>query len=301
MYDLNDLYYFVKVVDHGGFTQAGRALNIAKSKLSRRIAALEVQYDVRLIQRSTRHFSVTETGHEFYERCVAVLVEAEAARDVIGRTQTEPQGIVRMTCPTALLKYRIGDLVARFMAEYPKIQVHLEATDRRVDVLGERLDLALRVRFPPLEDSGLVMRVLSESPHRLVACPDFLIERKLPEHPADLSGLPSVGWGPPRDHVWDLVGPGGMEAQVRHHPRYVTDDLTALRHAALHGIGIAQLPCIVVEEDLKTGVLVDIMPGWAPKSGIAHAVFPSRRGLLPGVRLLIDYLATHYKGANIVQ
>lgn len=298
MDDLNDLYYFVKVVENGGFTQAGRALNVAKSKLSRRIAALESRYDVRLIQRSTRHFSVTETGSEFYERCVAVLIESEAAIAVMERTQTEPQGTVRMTCPTALLRYRIGDLIACFMAEYPKIHIYLEATDRRVDVLGERFDIALRVRFPPLEDCGLVMRILSDSPHRLVACPDFFTKRKFPKCPAEISGLPSVSWGPPRDHMWDLIGPNGMTAQVRHHPRYVTDNLAALRQAVVRGVGIAQLPCIVVEEDLKAGTLIDIIPGWAPKSGIVHAVFPSRRGLLPSVRLLIDYLATHFKGSN---
>lgn len=293
MIDLNDLFYFVQVVDQGGFTQAGRALNMPKSKLSRHIAALEDQYDVRLIQRSTRHFSVTETGREFYEHCVAVLVQAEAAREVMERKRSEPQGIVRISCPTALLEYRIGDLVARFMTEYPKVQVHLEATNRRVDVLGEGLDLALRVRFPPLEDSDLVMRVLSDSTQRLVACPDFMIERALPKHPADLAGLPSLDWGPPRDHIWDLAGPEGMEAQVRHHPRYITDDMSALRQAALRGVGIVQLPYMVIDEDLQAGKLVDIMPGWAPKGGIVHAVFPSRRGLLPGVRLLIDYLAEH--------
>ncbi|OWW22824.1 LysR substrate-binding domain-containing protein, partial [Noviherbaspirillum denitrificans] len=260
---------------------------------SRHIAALEAKYDVRLIQRSTRHFSVTETGREFYERCVAVLVQAEAAREVMERKRSEPQGIVRLSCPTALLEYRIGALVARFMTEYPKVQIHLEATNRRVDVLGEGLDLALRVRFPPLEDSDLVMRVLSESPQRLVASPGFLKERDLPMHPADLADLPSLDWGPARDHVWDLSGPEGMEAQVRHHPRYITDDMAALRLAALHGVGVVQMPCMVIEDDLKTGKLVDIMPGWAPKGGIVHAVFPSRRGLLPGVRLLIDYLAEH--------
>ncbi|PLC39716.1 LysR family transcriptional regulator, partial [Ralstonia pickettii] len=96
-----------------------------------------------------------------------------------------------------------------------------------------------------------------------------------------------------RDHVWQLVGPDGQEAQVRHHPRYITDDMTALRQAALRGVGVVQLPCMVVEDDLRSGALIDMLPGWAPKGGIIHAVFPSRRGLLPGVRLLIDYLATH--------
>lgn len=295
MDDLNDLYYFVKVVEHGGFTQAGRALNMPKSKLSRRIAGLEERYGVRLLQRSTRHFSVTDTGREFYQHCVSVLVEVEAAREVIERKRAEPQGIVRMSCPTALLEYRIGDPLAHFMAAYPKVEVHLEASNRRVDVLGEGLDLALRVRFPPLEDSGLAMRFLSQSVQRLVASPAFLGQHGLPASAAALEGLASLDWGPPRDHVWHLAGPGGEEAQVRHRPRYITDDMTALRQAALGGVGIVQLPCMVVEQDLQSGTLLDVMPGWAPKGGIVHAVFPSRRGLLPAVRLLIDYLATHVK------
>ena len=295
MDDLNDLYYFVKVVDHGGFTPAGRALNLPKSKLSRRIAQLEERFGVRLLQRSTRHFSVTETGREFYIHCQAVLVEAEAARDVIERKRSEPHGIVRMSCPTALLEYRVGDLVARFMAECPKVQVHLEATNRRVDVLGEGFDVAIRVRFPPLEDSGLVMRVLSESPQRLVASREFVQGRAMPVHPADLGVLPSLDWGPVRDHVWHLEGPAGETAQVRHKPRYITDDMTALRQAALRGVGVVQLPCMVVEENLRRGDLIDIIPGWAPKGGVVHAVFPSRRGLLPAVRMLIDFLAAHFE------
>ncbi|MGN8063150.1 LysR substrate-binding domain-containing protein [Ralstonia sp. 22111] len=293
MHDLNDIYYFVKVVEHGGFTPAGRALDVAKSKLSRRIAALESQYGVRLLHRSTRHFSVTETGRAFYERCLGVLAEVDAATEIMERSHAEPQGTVRMSCPTALLEYRIGDLVAQFMTEYPKVHVHLDATNRRVDVLSEGLDLALRVRFPPLEDSDLVMRVLSESPQRLVGSPDLLSGQSQLQSPEVLAGMDTLDWGPPRDHVWQLVGPDGQEAQVRHHPRYITDDMTALRQAALRGVGVVQLPCMVVEDDLRSGALIDMLPGWAPKGGIIHAVFPSRRGLLPGVRLLIDYLATH--------
>lgn len=293
MNDLNDLYYFVKVVDHGGFTAAGRALNMPKSKLSRRIASLEETHGVRLLQRSTRHFSVTDTGREFYDHCVAMLVEAEAAMEVMKRKSATPQGIVRMSCPTALLAYRIGDLVSRFMAQCPGVQVHLEATNRRVDVLGEGFDIALRVRFPPLEDSGLVMRVLSASPQRLVASPGFLDGRPLPADPADLQGWPSLDWGPARDHMWNLEGPDGATAQIRHLPRYITDDMTALHQAALRGIGIVQLPCMVVSDDIQKGKLVDIIPGWAPKGGVVHALFPSRRGVLPAVRQLLDYLAQH--------
>lgn len=298
MDDLNDLFYFVQVVDHGGFTPAGRALGMPKSKLSRRIAALEHQYDVRLLQRTTRHFSVTETGREFYQHCQAVLVEAQGAREVMERQRSEPQGTVRVSCPTALLEYRIGPLVARFMTQWPKVRVMLEASNRRVDVLGEGLDIALRVRFPPLESSELVMRVLANSPQRLVASPTLLKPRKSLKHPDALvlAGLPSLDWGPAREHAWQLDGPGGAKVVVPHQPRYITDDMTALRQAAMEGVGVVQLPCMVVEDALASGKLVDVVPGWAPQVGLIHAVFPSRRGLLPGVRLLLDFLA-----ANIQQ
>lgn len=295
MDDLNDLYYFVQVVDHGGFTPAGRALGMPKSKLSRRIAALEQQYDVRLLQRTTRHFSVTETGLEFYQQCLAVLAEVQGAREVMERQRSEPQGVVRVSCPTALLEYRIGPLVARFMKQWPKIRVLLEATNRRVDVLGEGIDIALRVRFPPIESSDLVMRVLSNSPQRLVASPSLLKPKKALKNPDALvaASLPSLDWGPPRDHAWQFDGPDGAQATVRHQPRYITDDMTALRQAALEGVGVVQLPCMVVEDALASGALIDVIPGWVPKGGVVHAVFPSRRGLLPGVRLLIDFLAAN--------
>ncbi|WPC06134.1 LysR family transcriptional regulator [Pseudomonas sp. MBLB4123] len=297
MDDLNDLYYFAQVVEHGGFAPAGRALNTPKSKLSRRIALLEERLGVRLLQRSTRHFSVTEIGQEYHRHCLAMLVEAQAAREAIERTRSEPQGLVRMSCPTTLLQYRVGDLVSRFMVEHPKVQVQLEATNRRVDVIGEGLDLALRVRFPPLDSSDLVMRVLGDSPQRLVASPAFLRGLELPLRPADLSGLPSLDWGPPRDHRWCLEGPDGATAEVRHRPRLISDDMTILRRAALRGVGVVQLPCMVVERDLQAGRLLDIMPQWAPRSGVVHALFPSRRGLLPAVRGLIDFLAEHLQQA----
>lgn len=291
--DLNDLYYFAMVVEHGGFAPAGRALGEPKSKLSRRIALLEKRLGVQLLRRSTRHFSVTELGQEYLRHCVAVLAEAQAAQEVIEQQRAEPQGTIRVSCPTTLLHYRIGDLVARFMVRCPKVRVELTATNRRVDLLGEGLDVALRVRFPPLEDSDLVMRVLARSPQRLVAAPGLVDRLPTPLAPAELQRLPSLDWGPPRDHVWQLEGPDGAGAEVRHAPRYITDDMTALRQSALAGVGVVQLPCMVVEDDLAAGRLVDVLPHWVPRSGVVHAVFPSRRGLVPGVRALIEFLAEH--------
>lgn len=291
MQDLNDLYYFVQVVDRGGFAAAGRALGMQKSKLSRRIALLEERLGVRLLQRSTRRFSVTEIGQEYYERCVAVLVEAEAAQSVIERVRSEPQGVIRMACPTALLNFQFGELVARFMIENPRVEVHLESTNRRVDVIGEGFDVVIRVRFPPLEHSELVMRRLDESTQCLVASPLLLEGRKHPEGPADLHGWPSLDLGPPhRDHSWSLEQADGSTAIVSHAPRFVTDDMAALREAAIKGVGIVQLPTMMIWQDIQAGRLTHVLPQWIPKSGIIHAVFPSRRGLLPSVRALVDFM-----------
>jgi len=158
MHDLNDLYFFAQVVEHNGFAAAARVLGMPRSRLSRRIGLLEDRLGVRLLQRSTRRFTVTEIGLEYYRHCVAMLVEAEAAQDTIERARAEPRGIVRLSCPSSVLYFQVGEMVARFMATCPNVQVHLEAVNRPVDVIGEGFDIAIRVRFPPLEESDLVMR-----------------------------------------------------------------------------------------------------------------------------------------------
>jgi DNA-binding transcriptional LysR family regulator len=295
MQDLNDLYYYVQVVDHGGFAPAGRALGMPKSKLSRRIAMLEERLGVRLIQRSTRHFSITEIGQTYYEHCKAMLVEAEAAQEAIEVTRAEPRGVVRMTCPVALLHAHVAAMLAEFMGSCPRVTVHLEATNRRVDPIGEAIDLAIRVRPPPLQDSDLVMRVLADRSQCLVASPALIAHRGAPKAPAELTDWPSLGLGPPQqEHAWILFGPDGAQAALHHTPRFVTSDMIALRSAALAGVGVVQLPTMIVRDQLAEGALVRLLPDWAPRREIIHAVFPSRRGLLPSVRALIDYLAQRF-------
>ena len=290
MQDLNDLYYFVQVVDHGGFAPAARALGLQKSKLSRRIQQLEDRLGVRLLNRSSRRFSVTDIGREFYERCLAMLVEAEAAEQVIARVQSEPRGVIRLSCPVALLNFQFGALFARFMAAYPAVEVHLESTNRRVDVIAEGFDVAIRVRFPPLEPSELVMRQLDVSTQCLVASP--LLVTEVLGSPADLHHWPSLDAGPSHErHAWKLEHAGGQTAEVPHHPRLLTDDMSVLREAAIAGVGLVQLPTMMIWKDIQEGRLVHVLPEWTPKAAIVHAVFPSRRGLLPSVRALLDFLA----------
>ncbi|MNM87621.1 HTH-type transcriptional regulator DmlR [compost metagenome] len=186
-------------------------------------------------------------------------------------------------------------MVADFMARCPEVQVHLDATNRRVDVIAEGFDLAIRVRPPPLEDSELVLKVLAERTQCLVAAPALLERCGMAHGPADLHLLPSLALGVPQgEHVWQLVGPGGGIAEVPHRPRLITRGMMALHEAALAGVGVAQLPTMIVREALGDGRLKHVVPEWAPPKEIIHAVFPSRRGLLPSVRLFIDHLAASF-------
>lgn len=295
MENLNDLYYFAQTVEHGGFAPAGRAIGVPKSKLSRRVAALEERLGVRLIHRSTRHFSTTDTGQTYYEHCKAMLVEAEAAQEAIDSVRAEPRGVIRLACPVTLLHVHVGPFLAGFMRDYPGITVHLEATNRRVDLVHEAVDVAIRVRQPPLEDSDLVMKVLSERHLGLFASPNLLERHGPPTGPEALGDWPSL-WlgGPAPRYAWDLYGPEGQQRSVRHTPRFVTTDMVALRRAALAGVGVVQLPLLTVRDLLARGELVQLLPEWAPRRDIIHAVFPSRRGMLPAVRALIDSLSDYY-------
>lgn len=289
MQDLNDLFFFAQVANHGGFAAAGRALGAPKSKLSRRVALLEARLGARLLNRSSRRFSLTEIGRAYLERCEAMLVEAEAADELVAAARAQPRGVVRVSCPISLISFQFAPLFARFMSEFPQIEVHLDATNRRVDPVAEAIDVAIRVRFPPLEPSELMLRRLDESSQCLVAAPS-LIGAALAA-PADLAGLPSLDLGPPqRRHAWTLIDAQGQSAVVPHRPRLITDDMAALREGALAGVGVVQLPTMIIWRDVEAGRLVQLLPGWRPRAGVIQAVFPTRRGLLPSVRALIDFL-----------
>ena len=295
MHDLNDFRFFVEVVDQKGFAAAARQLGVPRSRLSRRIGMLEDRLGVRLVHRSTRSFAITEIGREFYRHCVAMTVEAEAAEEVIHRMRAKPRGVVRVSCLSSLISFQIGEMIARFLEAFPDVEVILESTNRLVDVIHEGLDLAIRVRFPPLDDSDLVIRKLADSPQRLVASPSVIMRKPQPLTPADLSRLPSLALNMGAEYEWRLDGPDGASATIRHTPRFITQCAGSLRLAALRGIGVCQLPSFIVADDVRSGRLIDLLPEWSPNSAIVHVAFPSKRGLLPSVRALIEFLGKEYR------
>ena len=295
--DLNDLFFFAHVVEHGGFAAAGRALGIPKSRLSRRVAALEERLGVRLIQRSTRRFSVTELGLLYHRRCVAVLVEAEAAQAVIDNMRAEPQGVIRVACPPGLLACGLGGSIAGFMAVNPKVEIQLRAPHRHVDVIGDGYDVVIRPGSIGPDQGSLVARKLGELSRCIVANPAILTGHPAPQTPAELVRFPTLEFSVIHDEhlygerTWQLEDGDGQVATLRHRPRMITDDLAALRLAALAGLGVALLPNPMVDPDISANRLVQILPGWWPPNEMVHAVFPSRRGQLPSLRALLDYLA----------
>ncbi len=291
-YDLNDLYYYVKVVEHGGFSQAGLALGIPKSKLSRRIADLEQKLNVSLIYRSTRQFHVTEIGQTFYQQCKNVVDEAKIAEELICSVQTDPKGIIKLSCPVALLQVYLQDLLVDFMVKYPEIDVQILAVNRPVDVISEGLDMALRVRSLLLDDSGLMMKVLCYSRRVLVASPLLFKGGEQLQQPEELVNYPILA-NTEHSQNYTVTLKNSEDLSFTQHfiPKLATTDILTLYKAALKGIGIARLPYGVVEKDLSSGALIEILPEWRFPEDIIHAVYPSRKGLLPSVQLLLNYLA----------
>lgn len=300
--DLNDLRLFAEVVDRGSFTAAARALGLQTSKLSRRVRALEEELGVRLLNRTSRSLSLTETGRQFHLHCQALVAEARAAREIAEQTRSEPKGTVRISCPVALLGSGVADIVAHYVQANPQVQVLIDATGRRVDVVEEGLDFAIRVRLPPLEDSDLAVRQLGPSVFALVASPQLAARHPAPTSIDALASWPTLSMASSSErYVWNLFDAAGQPLSLTHRPRIATDDIASLRLAALAGAGVAMLPKEIVDGDLRAGRLVRVLPELASKQALVHAVFASRRGMVPAVRHLLDALAAGYEKLNAMR
>ncbi len=291
MQDLNDMLYFTEVVASGGFAAAGRTLGLPKSRLSRRVADLEGRLGVRLLQRTTRKLSLTAVGEVYYRHCVAMCDEARAADDAVAQAQSEPRGTIHVTCPVTLAQTVLGPILPQFLARHPLVRLDMEVSNRVVDLVEDGVDVALRVR-PSTADSGsLVVKHLGLTYGQLVASPAQFDRQQRPVVPADLPGLDTVAMSAIDGRAsWRLLGPGGAEHMFQHQPRFVADDLLTLKFAVLAAMGSSVLPDYMCRDELHDGRLVLVLPDWQPPPSVVHAVFPSRRGLLPAVRTFLDFL-----------
>lgn len=293
MKDLNDLFIFSQVVEHNGFTGAARALGVARSSICRRMTQLEEHLGVRLVQRSTRHFAVTELGMEFHAHCVKMIAEARAAYDRVACARAMPSGLIRISCPAVLAQLLITPLLPLFTEKNPEVRLAIEATNRKVDI-EENFDLSIRVRQIPSEDSGMVMRSLGIVQQVLVGSRGFLARHGQPASPEEAARRPTLSYGSFQGpHLWKLVDPQEREIQIRHEPKLITDDMVLVRQAAVQGLGIAQLPLAVCLNEIRQGLLEIILPDYPAPLFEIQVVYPSRRGMLPAVRSFIDFLSAH--------
>jgi DNA-binding transcriptional LysR family regulator len=296
MEDLNDIYFFASVVQYRGFSAAARTIGVEKTRLSRRIAALEKRLGVRLLQRTTRALALTEAGQRFFERCVATVEGAQAAYDSVAELRREPAGLVRLSSPVLLTQRCLAHALPGYMTLHPKVSVYVEPTDRTVNVIEERFDIAIRA-IPVIDDvAGLVAKTLGNSQRVLVVSPAFLDHYGRPENPADLPKLNTVA---STDDIfdggarWNLTDPYNRTQHIELRPKLLTSDLRVRLQAAIRGIGIALLPEQVVATPLKQKLVDRVLPEWSGAKNILHLVYPTPRGMLPSVRSLIDYLLIH--------
>lgn len=292
MQDLNDLYYFHAVATHKGFTAATRATGVPKATLSKRVAQLEDRLGVRLLERTTRSLRLTDVGETFFEACAAMLVGAEAAEAVAANAQFEPNGVVRVSCPQGMLQDLLIDILPEFLRKHPRVRVQLKILNRPADLVEDRVDVALRIRSRLDTDPNLIMRTLGRSRLVLVASPELLRDLDDAITLERLTELPTLSMDEEGDKVtWELVGPDGETRSLPHRPRLLCASSDMLRRSALEGLGVALLPEHVGRTEIRAGRLMHVLPDWHSPFGTVHAVFSSRKGLVPAVRAFIDHLA----------
>lgn len=291
MRDLNDLNFFAAVVSHGGFSAAARALNLPKSRISRRVSALEAELGVRLIERSTRRFNVTELGRDIYRHARAAIAEAESIQEVAHRMKGEPQGLVRISVPQGL-EQTLAPGLPILLERYPRLRVQIIVLNRRVDLIEEGIDVAVRVRAALDTDQDLQVKIIGRTRRILVASPAFLSAHPAPAAPQEIPSLPTISHTErPGLDRWSLFDAENREEVVAHEPRLAASEHSTLMRATLDGMGMAYLPELYCRDGLRDGMLVRVLPEWSGREEISHIVFTSRRGLLPGVRAVIDFAA----------
>ncbi len=289
--DLNELLVFAKVVQAGSFTAAGAALRMPKSTVSRKVSELESRVGAQLLHRTTRKLRLTEVGRAYFEHAARAVAEAEQAEQAVTHLQSAPQGLLKVTAPVNLTV--LGPLTGEFLARYPKVRLELLCTDRRVDLVAEGFDVAVRAGH--LSDSTLVARRLGTLERVVVASPAYVEARGLPRKPADLAQHDCLVFNGGREgNVWMLQS-GGRSLQVTVSARMVVNDFELLHAAALAGTGVAMLAGHDCTADLASGRLQRVLPGWTSPGTPVHAVYPGGRHPAPKVGAFVDFLRERWR------
>lgn len=288
---LTDMYYFAKVAEYGSYSLAERALGVPKSRLSRRIAQLENRLGVRLIERSPRHFALSEAGALFLQHCERVVAEAERGLQAVSVLQEAPRGMVRVACMVNANRVLLAPIVSGFLTAHPGVGLHIIATNRAVDLYADAVDVALRVG-PEIDESDSVMvRKVLDTRQYLVAAPSLLAARGPCTTIEELRAFPTLDISTPGGrHTWQLHAHDGRSLAFNHQPRLVSDDIETLRRAAHAGAGVVRLSERMIHDDLEAGRLVAVLPDWSLRPNQVYLAFLASKGLTPSVRAFVEYV-----------
>ena len=285
---LASLRAFVKVVELGSFSEAGRQLRLSRSAVSKYVADLEDDLGVQLLSRTTRHASPTETGQAYFERALTILADLDAADQSVAHLQSTPSGLLRVNAPMSFGTIKLGPLVADFMALYPELQIQLVLSDEHVDLLQEGLDVTLRIA--ELESSSLIARKIVPIDRVVCASRDYLARHGTPVHPNDLRDHTCLTYGfLATGNQWKLTGPDG-DHWIQPRWKLCANNAEVLRDAAVKGCGIAVLPAFLAAEQLTSGALRAILADYKPPALTLYALYAPTRHLAVKVRLFIDFL-----------
>lgn len=283
--DLNEVAIFIKVVQTGSFSEAAKQLQMPKSTVSMKISSLERTLNTTLIHRTTRKLNITPEGEAFYKRSLVGLEEIYSAEEELSSLKGEPQGLLRITAPLDLGNSVLPSIVADFARKYPKVIVDVILTDRRVDLLAEKIDLAIRAGN--LKDSTLIAKKLGTSYFAVYASPKYLKQNGEPKHPRELSNHRVLQFLPIGITEWRLAGPKGtLDIPVR--GTMLLNSLLMIKSLTLAGEGISLLPIYDCHSEVKSGKLVRILPDWRTPLNPIHFVYPSQKFVKPKLKAFME-------------
>lgn len=289
---LTSLTVFGRVVECGGFSAAARRLNMSVTMVGNHVQSLEDRLGVRLLNRTTRKVSLTETGKYYYERAVQILADLEEADRTAGALSSTPRGTLRLYTSTHIIRF-LMPAISEYLALYPSVSLDLDIGERMIDMIEDGYDLAIRTVPPP--DSTLVVRRLTPWRHILCCSPAYLESHPMPQSPADVAAHNCLQYGYyPYGDEWRFQGPDGKQESVKIGGNVVSNSAETLRYLTLNAQGIFLAPSFVVFEDLAAGKLVRMMRDYRAVEFSINAIYPNRSHLPTKVRLLIDLLVEHF-------
>ena len=289
---LTSLEVFGQVVERGGFSAAGRHLNMSVTMVSNHVQALEDRLGVRLLNRTTRKVSLTDIGKEYYERSRQVLTDLEEADQIAGAQQATPQGQLRIYANAIMARF-LNPVMGDYLARYPQVSIDLTAGEAMVDMIEQGYDLVIRTTQP--QDSSLIVRRLASWRHILCCAPSYLEKHKTPATPTDLADHNCIRYAfYPFGAEWRFEGPDGSIVSAPIKGNLITNNAETLRTFVLEGHGIFLVPSFLLADELARGQLVRLLPDYRPIEFVINAVYANRSHLPAKIRIFLDMMAERF-------